>query len=282
MTTVSLRSRPEGFHSGSSQQSMMQRVKRIWQYRRILDLLVRRDLKVRYAGSALGYLWTVLDPLLMSFVYWFVFTQVFHRDAGPENRPYLLYLVTGRMLWTWFGSGLPVAAKALKSESQMVRSTNVPRELWLVRTAVSRGVEFVFGIPVIIVFAIAYWKKPTWYAFMAPLGMVMCFFLLLGMSLILAPLTVMMKDLSRLIPIVMRVWFYASPVLYSISKLPHQLRVIFAFNPFVGPLTVIRAAFFPADLRWLYIIDSCISILVIFVIGMIVFARMERKILKEI
>jgi ABC-2 type transport system permease protein len=282
MTTVSLRSRPEGFHSGSSQQNIFQRAKRVFQYRRILDLLVRRDLKVRYSGSALGYLWTILDPLLMSFVYWFVFTQVFDRDAGPENRPYLLYLVTGRMLWSWFGSGVPVAAKALRSEAQMVRSTNVPREIWIVRLAISRGVEFVFGIPVIIVFAVAYWKQPTWYCFLLPLGMLLCFLLLLGVSLILAPLTVLLRDLSRVIPILMRVWFYASPVLYSVNKLPEQLRVVFTFNPFVGPLSIVRASFFPSDLNWTYVLNSCISIVIILFIGMVVFARLERPVLKEI
>ena len=282
MTAAGLRSRPEGFHSGSSKQNIFQRARRVIQYRRILDLLVRRDLKVRYAGSALGYLWTILDPLLMSFVYWFVFTKVFHRDAGPQNRPYLLYLVTGRMLWSWFGSGVPVAAKALRSEAQMVRSTNVPREIWIVRLAISRGVEFVFGIPVIIVFALAYWKQPTWYCFLLPLGMVMCFALLLGVSLILAPLTVLMKDLSRIIPIVMRVWFYASPVLYSIGKLPPNLRIVFTFNPFVGPLSIVRASFFPTDLDWVYVLNSCVTIVVILLIGMWVFARLERQVLKEI
>lgn len=282
MTTVSLRSRPEGFHTGSSQQTLTQRITRVWQYRRILDLLVRRDLKVRYSGSVLGYLWTVLDPLLMSFIYWFVFEKVFHRDAGPQNDPYLLYLVTGRMLWSWFGSGVPVAARALLSEAQMVRSTNVPRELWIVRLGISRGVEYLFGIPVIIVFALAYLKKPTWYAFMLPIAMIQCFFLLVGVALILAPLTVLTKDLTRIIPIAMRVWFYGSPVLYPISKVPSYLQGAFAFNPFVGPLTIARAAFFPADVNWRYIGFSTLSIAVIFVIGMFVFSRLERQILKEI
>ena len=282
MTTVSLRSRPEGFHTGSSQQSFPQRAKRVWQYRRILDLLVRRDLKVRYSGSALGYLWTVLDPLLMSFVYWFVLVKIFGRDAGPQNDPYLLYLVTGRMLWSWFGSGVPIAARALLSESQMVRSTNVPRELWIVRLAISRGVEYVFSIPVIVIFAVAYLKAPTWWSFLLPVAMIQCFFLLVGVSLILAPLTVLTKDLTRVIPIVMRVWFYASPVLYPISKLGPNLRPIFAFNPFVGPLSIARAAFFPVDLNWRYIGFSTITIAVIFVIGMFVFSRLERQVLKEI
>ena len=76
----------------------------MWNYRRILALLVRRDLKVRYAGSFLGYLWSVLDPLLMSLVFWFIFTQIFHRTVGYP--PYILFLVMGQMIMSWFQSGV--------------------------------------------------------------------------------------------------------------------------------------------------------------------------------
>src|SRR5439155_25402252 len=106
MTTASRRNRPSGFEAGSSSPTLRQRAMRVIQYRRILKLLVSRDLKVRYAGSALGYVWTILDPLLMSLVYWFIFTQVFHRSAGPDFAPYLPYLLSGQLRWCEFNLGL--------------------------------------------------------------------------------------------------------------------------------------------------------------------------------
>jgi ABC-type polysaccharide/polyol phosphate export permease len=282
MTTASLRGRPEGFHSGSSRQNVLQRTRRVWQYRRILELLVRRDLKVRYAGSALGYLWTVLDPLLMSLVYWFVFTHIFHRNAGPQNEPFMLYLVSGQLIWAWFSGGITSAARAIRSEAQMVRSSNVPRELWVVRVAVSKGIEYLFGLPVVALYALAYWKAPTLGVLLLPLACLMCFLLVLGVGLILAPLTVLVRDVDRIIPIVMRVLFYASPVLYNVAQVPASIREAYNFNPAVGVLSMVRATFFPADFDWTYVWHSMIGTAVILALGIFVFTRLERPVLKEI
>jgi ABC-2 type transport system permease protein len=248
MTSASLRSRPSGFASGSSAPSLIERTRRVLQYRRIMRLLVARDLKVRYAGSFLGYLWTILDPLLMSLVYWFVFTQVFHRNAGPDYAPYMLYLVAGQLPWYWFNGGVQGASRALRSEAQMVRSTNVPRELWVIRVVLSKYIEYIFGLPVLVIFALAYMARPTWYVLLLPLGWLIEVTLLMGVGLILAPLNVLVRDIERIVPIVLRLLFYASPVLYSIEQAPTSLRSLYTFNPTVGFLQLSRAAFFPAAL----------------------------------
>ena len=249
MTTASLRSRPSGFAAGSSTPNLRERAKRVVQYRRILKLLVARDLKVRYAGSFLGYLWTILDPLLMSLVYWFVFTKVFHRSAGSDFAPYMLYLVSGQLPWYWFNGGVMGAARALRSEAQMVRSTNVPRELWVLRVVASKYIEYLFGLPVLAIFALAYLTAPTPYIFLLPVGWLIEVTLLMGMGLVLAPLNVLIRDIERIVPIFMRMLFYASPVLYSIQQAPTSLRGIYTFNPTVGFLLISRAAFFPAALK---------------------------------
>lgn len=316
MTTVSINSRPTGFASGTSNPSILDRSKRVWQYRRILKLLVSRDLKVRYAGSALGYVWTVLDPLLMSLVYWFVFQTIFHRTAGSEFAPYMIYLVSGQLAWAWFSGGVGGVTRALRSEAQMVRSSNVPRELWVLRVMASKGVEYLFGLPVLVIYALAYWKPPTWYMLLLPVGILLQALLIVGIGLILAPCTVLFNDLERIVPILLRVMFYASPVLYSINLVPKSIRQLFAFNPAVGFLTIIHAGFFPAAVEepqvkfvrgsdghilhhmvdgksvplthtvyvshWNWIWYSAITTALIFVIGVVVFVRLERAVLKEI
>lgn len=280
MTTVSLRGRSGGFSTSSSQISFLGRVKRTWQYRRILELLVRRDLKVRYAGSALGYLWSVLDPLLMSLVYWFVFTKIFHRHVTFQ--PYILFLVIGQITYAWFQGGVSTGAKALHKEAQMVRSTNVPRELWVVRVVASKGVEWVYSLPVVAIFALAYLKKPTLGVVYLPLAALLAFFLTLSLGLILAPITVLVRDIDRIIPVALRVLFYCSPVVYSVHDVPQSVHAIYAFNPTVGMLELARAAFFPAELQWQSVLTSSIDIVVLFTIGVFVFTRFERQVLKEI
>ena len=102
----------------------------------------------------------------------------------------------------------------------MVRSSNVPRELWILRVVLSKFVEYVFGLPVLAVFAVAYAVAPTKYLYLIPLGWVLEAVLVIGIGLILAPCTVLFNDLERIVPIVVRVLFYASPMLYSVSNVP--------------------------------------------------------------
>jgi ABC-2 type transport system permease protein len=284
VTSVSLRGRPGGFTSGTGTLNVRERVHRVYAYRRILALLVRRDLKVRYAGSALGYVWTVLDPLLMTLVYFVVFTQIFGRTAGPEFKPYVLYLITGQLPWFWFSGAVSSTAKALRSESQMVRSSNVPRELWVLRTVLSKGMEYIFGLPILVAFALAYWTGPNKYILLLPLAWLLEITLLLGIGLILAPLTVLVKDVSRIIPVVLRIFFYMSPVLYSTSRLPTNLQFVYQFNPTVGFLELSHAAFFPAAIEGhtAFIWHSVLWSVGVLAIGIFVFARLERAVLKEI
>ena len=283
MTTVNLYGRSSGFVSGNSSPSVWQRFVRVYQYRRILRLLVKRDLKVRYAGSALGYLWTVLEPLLMSLVYWVVFSKLFGRNIGYS--PYILFLVAGQLPWFWFASAVSSSLKSLRSESQMVRSSNVPRELWVVRTVMSKGLEFIFGLPVLALFAIGYGVAPDWHLVFLPVVWLMVFVLLMGIGLLLAPLAVLVRDLDRVIPIIIRVLFYLSPVLYSTElafKRAPGLKDVYGFNPMVGPLVLARSAFFPQELRWVYVWHSALTAVVIFVVGLFTFIRLERQVLKEI
>lgn len=319
--TTSVHSRPSGFVSGSSKPSLIARVKRIAQYRRILQLLVSKDLKVRYAGSALGYVWTILDPLLMSLVYWLVFEKIFHRGAGLGFNPYMIYLISGLLAWTWFQGGVTGVTRALLSEAQMVRSSNVPRELWVLRVVASKGVEYVLGLPVLVIYAICYMTAPSKYIVLLPLGILMEAVLLIGIGLILAPLTVLFRDAERVVPLVMRVLFYSSPVLYAINLVPQSFRAAYAYNPAVGFLTLSHAAFFPAALyepivktsrvptldangeqiikggiaqlhrvdtvvghinHWNWVWQSAIGSVIILVVGAAVFVRLERSVLKEI
>ena len=327
MTTVSLNNRPGGFATGSTTPTIGARAKRIVDYRRILKLLVSRDLKVRYAGSALGYVWTVLDPLLMSLVYFFVFTKIFNRNAGKDFDPYMVYLVSGQLAWSWFTGGVSGVTRALRAEAQMVRSSNVPRELWVLRVVMSRGVEYLLSLPVLAIFALAYATRPTKYIILLPAAWVLEFMLIVGFGLILAPAAVLFKDLERIVPIVLRLFFYGSPILYSVTSVPNTIQNVFSLNPAVGFLTLSHAAFFPAALRekvrehvggtvvvdkvstsivkgqahvvtkshieggrvvvrhithWDWVWHSALATAVIFAIGVIVFVRLERSVLKEI
>ncbi|WP_455131977.1 ABC transporter permease, partial [Microbacterium aurum] len=118
-----------------------------------LWLLSSRDRHVRYATSALGYLWSVLDPLVMSGIYWFVFTQVFRRE-GIGGDPYIVFLVAGLLPWVWLNTAVSDFTKAFRKDARLIRSTAIPRTIWVNRIVLSKGVEFIFSVPVLILFAV--------------------------------------------------------------------------------------------------------------------------------
>lgn len=258
-------------------------------YAHSLWLLSARDLKVRYSTSALGYLWSVLDPLVMSAIYWFVFTQVFHRDVGED--PYIIFLISALLPWVWFNSSVSDFTKAFKRDSRLVRSTAIPRSIWVNRVVLSKGTEFVFSLPVLAIFVIVNILTETdpsktaqlgWGVLWLPVAILLQVILLVGLGLLVAPLCALYADLERTTGLILRALFYASPVIYSVSDLPAPFDVIGAFNPLAGIFTLYRMAFFPDQWHGLTVIISAVMSLLILALGIWVFRALERPVLKEL
>lgn len=280
--TTSIRGRSTGFTTGEVF-TPLQRARRVWDYRRILGLLIGRDLRVKYANSILGYVWSILDPLAMSFVWWFLFTQIITRHVGYP--PYILFLVYGQFVWGWINGSINQSVGALRSESQMVRSTHVPRELWILRIVLSRGVDLVFAIPVIAIFSIAYQKWPNHNIVYLPLAALMTIMLCMGVGMIVAPASVLVRDIRSIVRIIMRAMFFLSPVLYAVGDIQKKRAHIAGFvqwNPVTGILGLFRSVFYPQELNWAVVAHSAIIIVIIFAIGVWTFSRLERPMLKEI
>ncbi|MBE3073888.1 MAG: ABC transporter permease, partial [Actinobacteria bacterium] len=199
---------------GQKRMTLMDRTRAVTERRQVLWTLVVRDLRVRYSRSVLGYVWTVLDPLLMSCIYFVIFVFIFKR-GGVGHQPYFLFLVTGLLSWQWFAGSLSDTSGALLSDAKLVRSTNLPREIWVVRVVIAKGVEYVLSLPVLAAFTVYYAVQGKVHfnpgLLLFPLGMVMEFVLLIGMGLLLAPVTALVTDMARVIKIVLRMLFYLTP-----------------------------------------------------------------------
>jgi ABC-2 type transport system permease protein len=264
----------------SRRPGLLRRPATLWSRRRAIKLLVGRDLKVRYASSVLGYVWSVLEPLLLAGIYWFIFTQVFTRTVGAE--PYIVFLLAGLLPWTWFNGTVTEAARALRSEAKLVRSTNVPREVWVVRVVLSKGVEFLLSLPVLFLFALVYRAPVDWQLVYLLPGVLLMATLTLGVGLLLAPLVVLVRDLERVVRIALRLGFYASPVIFSVQDVPEPWDAVFAANPLAGIFELCRAGFFPGAVHWEHVSLSAGVSVGVLVLGWSVFARLERTVLKEI
>ncbi|WP_460800578.1 ABC transporter permease [Microbacterium sp. GXF6406] len=251
-------------------------------YLHSLWLLSARDLKVRYATSWLGYLWSVLDPLVMGAIYWFVFTQVFQRGVGEQ--PYIVFLVLALLPWVWFNSSVSDFTRAFRRDARLMRSTSIPRSIWVNRIVLSKGIEFLCSLPVLALFILFNLDKMTvsWSLLWFPVAILMQTLLLIGIGMLVAPLCVLYADLERTTALILRALFYASPVIYSVSDLPDPFNTIGAFNPLSGIFTLYRVGFFPEQWQTAPVVISAVMTIVIFGLGLWVFRSLERSVLKEL
>jgi ABC-2 type transport system permease protein len=251
-------------------------------YLHSLWLLSARDLKVRYATSALGYLWSILDPLVMSAIYWFVFTQIFERTVGHE--PYIVFLITALLPWVWFNSAVSDFTRAFNKDARLVRSTAIPRSIWVNRIVLSKGIEFLCSLPVLVLFILIS-PIPVQLnsgLLLFPVAILLQAMLLVGLGLLVAPLCVLWNDLERTTKLVLRGLFYASPVIYGVSDLPGVFETIAAFNPLAGIFALYRVGFFGEEWDpWVIGLGAATSVLIL-ALGVFAFRRLERPVLKEL
>lgn len=267
---------------------MWQRGKALMARRQVLRTLVVRDLRIRYAQSVLGYIWTVLDPLLMSIIYFVIFVYIFKRgDLG--HQPYFLFLIVGLFSWQWFSGCMTETSRSLVNESKLVRSTNLPREIWVVRVVLSKGVEYIFSLPVLVVSALFYALRGeahlNGWLVLFPFAIVLQVVASVGLGLLLAPVTALVNDMQRVIRIVMRMLFYLTPVIYAGRLVPPPYDVFTWLNPMTGILEAMRAGFFEHDklpIVWGSIAASVVISFILLFLGSRTFTKLERAVLKEL
>ncbi|GAA4522202.1 hypothetical protein GCM10023160_10240 [Brachybacterium paraconglomeratum] len=277
-------SRPVPYTAGV-RTSTMHTLRELMRTRKILAVLIRRDLKLRYADSMLGYVWTVLEPLMMGSIYWFVFTVIFHRTVGAE--PYIIFLLSGLLPFMWFTNGINEGIQSLASQRRLIASTSLPRQIWVLRSTGAKSVEFLLSIPVLALFALFYRPQFDLQLVLFPVGFLIQLMLLLGLALLFSPITMLVRDVEPLIRVATRALFYASPIIYSlndvvVTSLPPVVVGLYKFNPLTGILECYRAGFFPGPVHWDAILAAAAISAAILAIGWTVFGRMERQVLKEV
>jgi ABC-2 type transport system permease protein len=244
-------------------------------------MLVQRDLQRRYSKFRLCNLWTLLEPLGMSVVLWFVFSIL----LGPRGlglQPYLLFLSLAILPWWWFSKGINASTKVFEKNGGQLRVSLLPTHLWVLRVILVSMVEFLFSLPVILI-ALAitrFWPGPLIVLF--PVAILMQFLLMYGVALLVAASAVVIPDLARIVKIVLRAMFYLSPVLYSVSNIPEEFRTIAELNPLVGIFGMYRVGFWPEEIYSVLAFGISIAVsVVLLIIGLLVFRRIEPRILKE-
>ncbi|MCH7231404.1 ABC transporter permease [Glycomyces sp. L485] len=260
-------------------------------HRHALSVLVRRDLAVKYQSTVMGYVWSLIEPLGLALIYWFVFGFVFARSIGmPDGVEYPLFIVSGIFAYQWFSSAVNEGTKSLGGQSSLITVMKVPREVFPVSKVFARFAEYVVGFPILIAMAIFFGGTFGFNLFWLIPAILVEAILLTGIVFILAALNVLFKDVQRFLALFMRVLFYSSAVIYPISKVEealmpdHELLFrIFSMNPLVGIFQMHRAVWIPEFTPDWYQLGSAVgfSVFLLF-FGRWIFYRLEPRVLKAL
>jgi ABC-2 type transport system permease protein len=212
--------------------------------RRALSLtwmLAVTDFKLRYFGSVLGYLWTLMRPLMLFGVLYFVFTKVF--TIGEEVQHYPVYLLTSIVLFTYFSETTGGGVQSLMTRENLLRKMHFPRIAIPISVSLSALFNLGLNLLAVLVFALASGVEPrlSWLQF--PLLVLALTVLAIGFAMLLSVLYVRFRDIQPIWDVVLQITFYASPVLYVIGMLPDEIqREMLAANPLAVILTQMRHA----------------------------------------
>jgi ABC-2 type transport system permease protein len=259
----------------------------VWRSRGVLGLLVRRDLTVKYQQSVLGYLWSLIEPLSVAATYWFVFGVLFQTRASTDGVPYLLFLASGLFAWIWVSGVLGAATTALTTQARLITTIKVSREVFPIGRVAGTFFEYVAALPVLLLIAIFYHGRFGPYLLVLPLAVLIQLVFLVGVSLLLASLNVMLRDVERVVRLLQRVLFYALPIVYPLdlvmsAPLPRWVEVVYQLNPLVGILELHHAVWTENFPSAALVVTSVVGSLIMFLGGWWVFHRLEPSVLKEL
>ena len=250
-------------------------LRELWAHRDLLMILAGRDIKVRYRQTALGASWVILQPVLVSGVFTFVFGRV--ANLPSDGTPYFVFAFSGLLCWNLFSNLLLRISGSLLQNTALVSKVYFPRLVLPLGSVLSSMVDLLVALAVMAVLLVANDVTPRWQVVTLPVWILLTAAIATGVGLVAAGLIVRYRDVQYVTPLILQVLLYASPVAYSTSAIPERYRMLFALNPLVGLLDGFRWALLRnSPLHAGYALYSVVAAFVLLGFGAWVFRRAER------
>jgi ABC-type polysaccharide/polyol phosphate export permease len=240
---------------------MFANLRNLFRYRGLISSLVARELKARYRGSVLGFVWSFVNPLLLLLIYSFVFTVVLPNQT-EGIQPYALFMFCGILPWTWFSTSLAEAAGSLIAGGNLIKKVMFPAEVLPIVSVLTNMVHFFLGLPILVLFLIIYQRPPdAWDLIWFPIAVVVQLVFTAALALFLAALAVHFRDVRDILANVLTLWFFATPIIYPMS-LPavQRYKTLFDLNPFTHlAVSYQEVLFYPGPIghwKWLLLLGA--------------------------
>lgn len=248
----------------------------IARYRELLRNLVLRDIKKRYKRSTLGFLWVMLDPLLMMLVFYFIFSRLFGSAIGN----YMAYVISGIAIWQLFAQGTTVSAAAFLSNRELLNKIYLPSAIFPISLVISSLTHFIFSlVPLFAIIAIS-GTKLSFDIVLLPLIVFLIFVFSVGVSLTISTLAVFFHDVYYIYDVLLMAWMYVSAIFYPVTILPERLRPLMSLNPLYHYISLFRACIYDNTIPKTghFIIGTLFSVGV-FLLGWFIYQRNKNRLI---
>lgn len=259
---------------------MIKHLKEIYAYRQMIFSLVRKELRGRYKGSVLGFLWTFINPLLQLMVYTFVFSIVLPNNIDK----FYLYLFVGLVPWLFFSGSMTGGAACIVNQKDMVKKIYFPREVMPISYVASGFVNMLFCF--IVIFAVIIVSgvgvNPVALLYL-PVIMIVEFIMALGGAMLTSALTVYFRDLEYILGILTMAWMYFTPVVYSMEMVPDWIKPYFNLNPMTPVINAYRDILYYKQVPHLStLMQGLVLGIIVLIVGSISFRKLQRGFAEEL
>ena len=251
------------------------RLKELWEYRELIYFLTWRDIKVRYKQTMLGVAWAIIQPLFTMIVFSFFFGRL--AKISSDGIPYPIFSFAALVPWTFFANGLNHASNSLVSGANLIRKVYFPRLAIPIATVSAGLVDFVLSFVMLIGMMFYFGIVPTGNIVWLPLFLLLALVTSLGVSLWLSALNVQYHDVRYVIPFLIQIWLFSTPIAYPSSLLSGTWKTLYSINPMVGVVEGFRWALLGTKTApgQTIIVSSLVSFLILLG-GALYFRRMEK------
>lgn len=211
---------------------MISHLKELWSYRELLWILTAREIKVRYKQTALGILWAIAQPLSLMLIFTLVFS--YFTSINSEGLPYPVFSYTSLLPWMFFQTAIQFGSMSVVNNSGLITKVWFPREILPLSSVFAAFVDFLVAsillVGLMAWYHVSFMSTALWIIILVPLQIAMT----LGLSLISSALVVLFRDLKFVIPLLLQLLFYATPIIYSINVIPDRFFRLVLANPLTG------------------------------------------------
>ena len=247
----------------------------LWTHRELMYFLVWRDLKVRYRQTLIGAAWAVLQPLAMVIAFSLVLGLLIRVDTGDV--PYPLFVYSGLLVYTFFQGAVMNSSGSMVASSNLITKVYFPRLIVPIAAVGGRLVDLAIASVILVGMALWYGVSITVGLLMVPVLIALVTLLSLGIGIWSSAVNVKYRDVAVVVPVVLQVWMYASPIIYPITLIPDDWRWLYSLNPMVGIVENFRAAVLGLSFDWPALGVSVLVALAVLVCAVHAFQRVEKS-----